>query len=160
MSTCGFSFDGTMNVSSALIDGSGLSTMAHSLVDISQTVPACRREAASSPASRWGVRSSNRRDIGDVVAKVLTTDAHDGKVYTLTGPKAITNARVAQQLTLAAGRAVTVLGGNVQTRQALIDRDATHCGRRNGRTPQQNCVPLWRRCFSRHRTATRPDDQR
>src|SRR5215471_9817312 len=37
MSTCGFSLDGTMNVNSALIDGSGISTMEHSLVDVSQT---------------------------------------------------------------------------------------------------------------------------
>jgi uncharacterized protein YbjT (DUF2867 family) len=56
-----------------------------------------------SPFESVAVSFIDARDIGDVAAKVLTTVGHDRKVYTLTGPKAITNADVAQQLTLAAG---------------------------------------------------------
>jgi uncharacterized protein YbjT (DUF2867 family) len=38
------------------------------------------------------------RDIGEVAARVLTQEGHDGKVYTLTGPAAISFDDVAEAL--------------------------------------------------------------
>src|SRR5206468_6245588 len=44
------------------------------------------------------------RDIASVAAEVLTSDGHEGKIYTLTGPAALGIAEVAQILSEAAGR--------------------------------------------------------
>ena len=117
----------------------------------------CRvRETYYSPFESAAVSFIDARHIGDVAAKILTTDDQDRKVYTLPGPKAITNADVAQQLTLAAGKRVTCSPATFErTRQTLIDYGVPPI--RNGRTPQQNCGRLCRQCFTRHRTATRPD---
>jgi uncharacterized protein YbjT (DUF2867 family) len=46
------------------------------------------------------------RDIAAVTVKTLTEDGHAGKAYTLTGPEAITNARIAQILSEDAGREI------------------------------------------------------
>jgi uncharacterized protein YbjT (DUF2867 family) len=47
-----------------------------------------------------------RDDIADVAAAVLLGTGHDGRSYDLTGPEAITMARVAEELAAAAGRPV------------------------------------------------------
>lgn len=46
------------------------------------------------------------RDIGDAAAAVLTTDGHLGRSYDLTGPEAITHARLAAAISTAIGRRV------------------------------------------------------
>lgn len=46
------------------------------------------------------------RDIGAVAAKVLTSDGHAGKTYTLTGSEALTYAQVAEKLSAVLGRVV------------------------------------------------------
>jgi uncharacterized protein YbjT (DUF2867 family) len=46
------------------------------------------------------------RDIGEVVAKVLTEEGHEGKVYTLTGPAAISFYDVAEALSEVLGKEV------------------------------------------------------
>jgi len=46
------------------------------------------------------------RDIGAVAAKVLTSDGHAGKTYTVTGPEALTYAQVAAKLSALLGREV------------------------------------------------------
>ncbi len=46
------------------------------------------------------------RDIGAVAVRVLTEDRHSGKVYTLTGPEALSNARMAEILSASLGRAI------------------------------------------------------
>src|SRR5918995_2840878 len=46
------------------------------------------------------------RDIGEVAAKVLTEEGHEGKVYTLTGPAAISFYDVAQALSEVLGKEV------------------------------------------------------
>lgn len=45
-------------------------------------------------------------DVAAVAAKVLTEDGHVGKVYTLTGPEALTNAQVAQIMSEVLGREI------------------------------------------------------
>jgi uncharacterized protein YbjT (DUF2867 family) len=44
------------------------------------------------------------RDIASVAAKVLTSDGHEGKIYTLTGPAALGIAEVARILSSVTGR--------------------------------------------------------
>jgi uncharacterized protein YbjT (DUF2867 family) len=46
------------------------------------------------------------RDIAAVAVKVLTEDRHRGKTYTLTGPEALSNARIAQVLSDDVGREI------------------------------------------------------
>jgi uncharacterized protein YbjT (DUF2867 family) len=46
------------------------------------------------------------RDIGEVVARVLTEDGHEGKTYELTGPEALTYADMAAALTEVLGRTI------------------------------------------------------
>ncbi len=46
------------------------------------------------------------RDIGAAAVKTLTEDGHIGKMYTLTGPEAVTNSRVAEILSAAVGREI------------------------------------------------------
>ena len=45
-------------------------------------------------------------DIAEIAAKVLTTPGHEGKVYSLTGPEALTMAEVAAKLAAATGRPI------------------------------------------------------
>jgi uncharacterized protein YbjT (DUF2867 family) len=49
------------------------------------------------------------RDIGEVAAKVLTEEGHEGKVYTLTGPAAISFYEVAQALSEVLGKEVSYI---------------------------------------------------
>jgi uncharacterized protein YbjT (DUF2867 family) len=46
------------------------------------------------------------RDIGEVAAKVLTEEGHEGKTYTLTGPKAISFHDIAEMLSEVLGKKV------------------------------------------------------
>jgi uncharacterized protein YbjT (DUF2867 family) len=46
------------------------------------------------------------RDIGAVVAKILTSDGHAGKTYTLTGPELLNYSQVAAKLSQVLGRPV------------------------------------------------------
>jgi uncharacterized protein YbjT (DUF2867 family) len=46
------------------------------------------------------------RDIGEVVAKVLSEDGHQGKIYELTGPEPLTYSDIAVTLSSAVGRSI------------------------------------------------------
>ena len=46
------------------------------------------------------------RDVAAVAVRVLVEDIHIGKIYTLTGPEALSNARLAEILTAALGREI------------------------------------------------------
>lgn len=54
--------------------------------------------------SRMGLIDS--RDIAEFAAQVLTTDGHDGKTYTITGPASVTMHQVAAAISEAIGSAV------------------------------------------------------
>jgi uncharacterized protein YbjT (DUF2867 family) len=45
-------------------------------------------------------------DIAEVAAKVLTEPGHEGKIYSLTGPEALSMAEVAQKLSAATGKTI------------------------------------------------------
>ena len=61
------------------------------------------------------------RDIGAVAVKVLIEDAHAGKVYTLTGPEALSNSRMAEILSANLGREIKYVDlPPAQMKQALV----------------------------------------
>jgi uncharacterized protein YbjT (DUF2867 family) len=61
------------------------------------------------------------RDIGAVAAKALTENGHEGKTYTLTGPEALSNGRVAQILSDDTGREIKYVDlPPDQFKQALV----------------------------------------
>jgi uncharacterized protein YbjT (DUF2867 family) len=57
------------------------------------------------------------RDIGEVAAKVLTEEGHEGKVYTLTGPAAINFYDVAEVLSEVLGKEVTYISTSLWRRR-------------------------------------------
>jgi uncharacterized protein YbjT (DUF2867 family) len=58
------------------------------------------------PAGRGRIAMIAPQDVGAVGAAVLTTDGHAGATYRLTGPEAITYARIADELSRATGARV------------------------------------------------------
>jgi uncharacterized protein YbjT (DUF2867 family) len=62
------------------------------------------------------------RDIGAVVAKILTSDGHAGKTYTLTGPELLNYSQVAAKLSQVLGRPVRYVAiSQEQLRPSLRD---------------------------------------
>lgn len=53
------------------------------------------------------ISAVNIRDLVDVAIAALTTPQHDNKIYSLTGPDALTFADMARQLSMAVGRTIT-----------------------------------------------------
>ena len=49
------------------------------------------------------------RDVAEVAVEVLTTDGHEGKSYTITGPEAISMNEVAEALSSAVGRTISYI---------------------------------------------------
>jgi uncharacterized protein YbjT (DUF2867 family) len=61
------------------------------------------------------------RDIAAVIVKVLTEDGHLGKIYTLTGPEALANSRIAEILSRTLGREIKYVDlPPAQMKQALL----------------------------------------
>src|SRR5215218_6805049 len=60
------------------------------------------------------------RDIGEVAAKVLTEEGHEGKVYTLTGPAAITFYEVAEALSEVLGKEVSYIEISLEAAKAAM----------------------------------------
>jgi uncharacterized protein YbjT (DUF2867 family) len=63
------------------------------------------------------------RDVGEVAAKVLTEEGHEGKVYTLTGPAAITFYDVAEALSEVLGKEVRYVNVPLEkAKEAMLKR--------------------------------------
>ena len=60
------------------------------------------------------------RDIGEVAAKVLTEEGHEGKVYTLTGPAAISFYDVAEALSQVLGKEVRYIEISLEAAKAAM----------------------------------------
>ncbi|RSN26373.1 NAD(P)-dependent oxidoreductase [Streptomyces sp. WAC 05977] len=60
----------------------------------------------AAPIGEAAVSAIDTRDISDAAAAVLTGTGHAGRTYTLTGPRAVTHAQIAQALSEAMGRTV------------------------------------------------------
>ncbi len=76
--------------------------------------------AIAGPAGDGVVACVAREDIADVAAAVLTSDAHDGRTYRLTGPEAFSLAQAAQALTAVSGR--TIVYRNETREEAYASR--------------------------------------
>jgi uncharacterized protein YbjT (DUF2867 family) len=61
------------------------------------------------------------RDIGEVVAKVLTEDGHEGQTYELTGPEPLTYAEMARRLSAVLGREIEYVNLSVDERAAQLE---------------------------------------
>ncbi len=62
-------------------------------------------------------------DVAEVAALVLTTPGHEGKIYPLTGPEALSMAEVAERLSAATGKSITYVNVTPEeARQANLDR--------------------------------------
>ncbi len=62
------------------------------------------------------------RDVADVAVEVLTSDGHEGKGYTLTGPESITHAQLAEQLSEVVGKDVKAVNVPAEAaEQSMID---------------------------------------
>jgi uncharacterized protein YbjT (DUF2867 family) len=61
------------------------------------------------------------RDIGEIVAKVLTEDGHEGQTYELTGPQPLTYAEMAERLSAALGRRIEYVNLSVDERAAQLE---------------------------------------
>jgi uncharacterized protein YbjT (DUF2867 family) len=63
------------------------------------------------------------RDLADVAVAALTGSGHDNKVYSLTGPEALTFGEMARQLSRAVGRTITFVDVPPESmRSALADQ--------------------------------------
>jgi uncharacterized protein YbjT (DUF2867 family) len=63
------------------------------------------------------------RDIGEVAAKVLTEEGHEGKVYTLTGPATISFYDVAEALSEVLGKGVSYVEISLKkAKEAMLNR--------------------------------------
>ncbi|GAA6617652.1 SDR family oxidoreductase [Scytonema sp. NUACC26] len=61
------------------------------------------------------------RDIADVAVAALTESGHEGKIYDLTGPQALTHAEMAESLSVAIGRRITFVNIPPETmRETLL----------------------------------------
>jgi uncharacterized protein YbjT (DUF2867 family) len=61
------------------------------------------------------------RDIGEVVAKVLTEDGHEGKIYELTGPEPLAYDEMAKRLSAALGRKIEYVNLATAERAAQLE---------------------------------------
>lgn len=78
-------------------------------------------QAFSAPIGDAAVSLVDVRDIGDVAAAALTEPDHDGQVYTLTGPQALTHAQIAAQIADATGSEVSFTDADPQEFRAQLD---------------------------------------
>ncbi len=74
------------------------------------------------PMEAAKIASIDVADIAEVAALALTTEGHDGKIYPLTGPEALSMAEVAEKLSTATGTPIRYVNvAPEQARQAQID---------------------------------------
>lgn len=82
------------------------------LLGFAPTIAASSRFFA--PIGEARVSAVDVRDIAGVAAAALTEPGHDGKIYTITGPAAITHAEIAAALSAALGREITFVDASPQ----------------------------------------------
>lgn len=69
------------------------------------------------------IASIDIADIAEVAAIILTTSGHEGKIYPLTGPEALTMAEVAEKLSAATGKSIRYINiAPEDARKANLER--------------------------------------
>ncbi|MCR6481844.1 NAD(P)H-binding protein [Amycolatopsis sp. OK19-0408] len=86
--------------------------------------PTIRTEGVFSlPRIEAPISFADTGDIARVAARVLTTDGHDGRVYDITGPEALTYAEAADRFSAVLGKPVRYLGPpDEEARAAMLAR--------------------------------------
>ncbi|RYX83739.1 SDR family oxidoreductase [bacterium] len=80
------------------------------------------QNAFYAPAGEGHISVVDIRDIADVAFASLTQPGHEGKIYDLTGPEALTHAEMAAQLSQAVGRDIAFFDVPPQAmRQSLLE---------------------------------------
>ena len=74
------------------------------------------REAFFLPMEDAKIASIDVGDIAEVAATVLTSSGHEGKIYPITGPEALSMAEVAEKLSVATGKKIQYI--NIAPEQA------------------------------------------
>jgi uncharacterized protein YbjT (DUF2867 family) len=82
------------------------------LLAFAGTIAASRRFLAPIDGAR--VSAVDVRDIAAVAAVALTEPGHDGQIYTITGPAAITHREIAAALSVGVGREITFVDASPQ----------------------------------------------
>jgi len=72
------------------------------------------------PLADAAVAVVDTRDIAAMAARVLTEDGHDGKAYTITGPRALTYGEMAGTLSRATGRSVEYVAISLEEHRARL----------------------------------------
>jgi uncharacterized protein YbjT (DUF2867 family) len=73
------------------------------------------------PAGTAAISFVDPRDVADAAVECLTGEGHEGRIYTLTGPEAVTFEGIARELGRATGRAVTYVDvSDEDARRAMI----------------------------------------
>lgn len=75
------------------------------------------------PIGEGRISMIDPRDVADVAVAALTSSAHDGKTYVVTGSEPITYERVAAEITAATGRAVTFVNVPDEAAHAALIAD-------------------------------------
>jgi uncharacterized protein YbjT (DUF2867 family) len=83
--------------------------------------PIASQGAFYAPAGDAKVSVVDVRDIASIAARVLTESGHEGKIYDITGPEALTHAEMADQLSSALGKPIKFVDVPPEAmRQALL----------------------------------------
>ena len=119
---------------------------------------AIRAGTLAAPAGEAAISFVDARDVADVAAHVLTTDGHDHATYTLTGPRSLTHAEIAEPARRGGGLGRPLLGAVTGTGPRPADRRRT--GSLAGGRPDRALRLLRdrsrRRRQRRHRASPRP----
>ncbi len=71
-----------------------------------QVGPIVQKSILPLPMANATIASIDVADLAELSAKVLTSTGHEGKIYRLTGPEALTMTQVAEQLSAAVGKTI------------------------------------------------------
>jgi uncharacterized protein YbjT (DUF2867 family) len=79
-----------------------------------------QKSAFFAPAADARISAVDVRDLADVAVASLTKTEHDNKIYSLTGPDALTFAEMAQKLSRAVGRTITFVDVPPESMRAAL----------------------------------------
>jgi uncharacterized protein YbjT (DUF2867 family) len=88
------------------------------LLNFRQTIQ--EKNAFFAAAGDARISAVDVRDLADIAVAALTSSRHDNRVYSLTGPEALTFGDMARQLSKAVGRTVTFVDVPPQAMRAAL----------------------------------------
>lgn len=88
------------------------------LLNFSHTIK--QKNAFFAAAGDAHISAVDVRDLADVAVAALTTSQHENKIYSLTGPEALTFANMAQQLSRSVGRSIAFVDVPPEAMRAAV----------------------------------------